>query len=111
MSKFIFYMFVTYLFLVYTGLFSSENNSQPNLETENRCSLRDPDHSTRHDFQLSNCVSFTVGQGTGCNWLCNFCSNQLGTSNYYFTDDVCKYETGGCVGNPIAGKQYTCCSL
>jgi len=58
----------------------------------------------------NNCVTFTVGQGTGCDWMCNYCSNMLGTNNYYFTDNVCTYETGGCVGNPIAGKQYTCCS-
>ncbi len=58
----------------------------------------------------NNCITFTVGQGTGCDWMCNYCSNMLGTNNYYFTDDVCTYETGGCVGNPVAGKQYSCCS-
>ena len=58
----------------------------------------------------NNCITFSVGQGTGCNWMCNYCSNMLGTNNYYFTDNVCTYETGGCVGNPVAGKQYTCCS-
>jgi hypothetical protein len=58
----------------------------------------------------NNCITFTVGQGTGCDWMCNYCSNMLGTNNYYFTDNVCTYETGGCVGNPIAGKQYSCCS-
>jgi hypothetical protein len=42
--------------------------------------------------------------------MCNYCSNNLGTNNYYFTDNVCTYDTGGCVGNPLAGKQYTCCS-
>ena len=58
----------------------------------------------------NNCVSFTLGQGTGCNWMCNYCANTLGTNNYYFTTPVCTYETGGCVGNPVAGVQYTCCS-
>jgi len=58
----------------------------------------------------NNCITFSVGQGTGCDWMCNYCSVYLGTDNYYFTDDVCTYETGGCVGNPVAGKQYTCCS-
>ena len=58
----------------------------------------------------NGCVSFSVSQGTGCSWICNYCSNALGTNNYYFTDNVCTYETGGCVGNPIAGKQYTCCA-
>ncbi len=59
----------------------------------------------------NNCVSFTVGSGTGCQWMCTYCANSLGTNNYYFTDNVCTYETGGCVGNPQAGKVYTCCSL
>lgn len=58
----------------------------------------------------NSCVSFTVGQGTGCQWMCNYCANQLGTNNYYFTDSVCTYQPGGCVGNPVAGKQYTCCT-
>ena len=58
----------------------------------------------------NNCVSFSVSSGTGCSWMCNYCASQLGTSNYYFTTDVCTYQTGGCVGNPIAGVTYTCCS-
>lgn len=59
----------------------------------------------------NNCISFTIGQGTGCEWMCNYCANQLGTNNYYFTDGVCTYQSGGCVGNPIADKQYTCCAV
>lgn len=58
----------------------------------------------------NNCVQFSVTAGTGCAWMCNYCANQLGTFNYYFPDNVCTYQTGGCVGNPIAGKTYTCCS-
>jgi len=58
----------------------------------------------------NNCISFTLGSGTGCQWMCNYCSNQLGTTNYYFTNGVCTYETGGCVGNPQEGVTYTCCS-
>ena len=59
----------------------------------------------------NNCITFTVSQGTGCAWMCNYCANQLGTNNYYFTDNVCSYQEGvGCVGNPLAGKSYTCCS-
>lgn len=57
----------------------------------------------------NNCISFTVGQGTGCAWMCNYCASNLGP-NYYFTDNVCVYQSGGCVGNPISGKTYTCCS-
>jgi hypothetical protein len=59
----------------------------------------------------NNCIQFSVASGTGCAWMCNYCSNTLGTFNYYFTDGVCTYEAGGCVGNPIAGKTYTCCSV
>ena len=58
----------------------------------------------------NGCVSFSVSAGTGCAWMCNYCANQLGTNNYYFTNQVCTYQTGGCVGNPQAGVTYTCCS-
>jgi hypothetical protein len=60
----------------------------------------------------NNCIQFSVTSGTGCAWMCNYCANQLGTNNYYFTDNVCTYQEGqGCVGNPVAGKSYTCCSV
>ena len=58
----------------------------------------------------NNCVTFTVGEGTGCSWMCEYCANSLRTSNYYFIDGVCTYQAGGCVGNPVAGAQYTCCA-
>jgi len=58
----------------------------------------------------NNCVSFSIGSGTGCAWMCNYCANALGTNNYYFTTGVCTYQTGGCVGNPQTGVTYTCCS-
>ncbi len=58
-----------------------------------------------------NCVTFSVSNGTGCAWMCNYCATKLGTNNYYFTDNVCTYKQGiGCVGNPYAGTLYTCCS-
>jgi hypothetical protein len=56
------------------------------------------------------CTSFTIGPGTGCAWMCNYCETQLQTTNYYFLDNVCTYEPGGCVGNPIAGNNYICCT-
>lgn len=59
----------------------------------------------------NNCINFSVGQGTGCAWMCSYCASSLGTNNYYFTDGVCSYQAGGCVGNPVAGKTYTCCSV
>lgn len=58
----------------------------------------------------NSCVTFNVGPGTGCEWMCSYCANQLGTNNYYFTDGVCSYQEGGCVGSPVAGQEYTCCS-
>ena len=58
----------------------------------------------------NNCISFSVGSGTGCAWMCQYCENNLGTTNYYFTDGVCTYQSGGCVGNPQVGVTYTCCS-
>ena len=62
------------------------------------------------NFLLSNgCVSFAVSPGTGCAWMCSYCADKLG-SNYYFTNNICKYESSGCIGNPIAGVTYTCCS-
>jgi len=60
----------------------------------------------------NNCVNFSVGSGTGCAWMCNYCASSLGTNNYYFTDNVCTYQEGtGCVGNPVSGQVYTCCSV
>lgn len=84
---------------------------------------------TADPVNVSNqCVTFSVGSGTGCQWMCDYCANSLGTNNYYFTTDVCKYQTAthilesfldipqiqlttGCVGNPSAGVPYTCCSV
>ena len=61
-------------------------------------------------LKQNNCVTFTVGSGTGCAWMCEYCANTLGTPSYYFTTPVCTYQTGGCVGSPVAGNQYTCCA-
>lgn len=53
----------------------------------------------------------SVSSGTGCTWMCNYCATNLNTNNYYFTNGVCKYQSGGCVGNLLSGTQYTCCSM
>jgi len=58
----------------------------------------------------NNCISFSISEGTGCQWMCNYCANNLGTDNYYFTTGVCTYQDGGCVGTPQTGMTYTCCS-
>ena len=72
----------------------------------------------------NGCLTFTVGQGTGCAWMCSYCATNLGTNNYYFTGNppVCTYQTdisvaegisvaGGCVGSPVSGQSYTCCTV
>jgi hypothetical protein len=61
--------------------------------------------------ETNNCISFYLSAGTGCAWMCSYCQTNLGTTNYYFTDGICTYQSGGCVGNPQAGVKYTCCSL
>jgi hypothetical protein len=85
--------------------------------TSNHCGPNPPrttyvgNHSGPVITPMNNCVSFSVSSGTGCAWMCTYCANSLGTNNYYFTDSVCTYQSGGCVGNPLAGKTYTCCSV
>ena len=58
----------------------------------------------------NGCITFSIGPGTGCAWMCNYCQNELGTTNYYFEDGICTYQSGGCNGNPQVGASYTCCS-
>lgn len=69
------------------------------------------DSCVNDETPANNCISFSVGSGTGCQWMCSYCEQSLGTTNYYFTDGVCKYQTGGCVGTPQLGTTYTCCSV
>jgi hypothetical protein len=61
-------------------------------------------------LKSQTCIHFSVGPGTGCAYMCQYCADQLGTNNYYFTDGVCTYQTGGCQGNPLVGVTYTCCA-
>ena len=85
--------------LSFFALFATVSQSSPNNCTQ------------LSTIPTNNCIQFSVSSGTGCAWMCNYCATNLGTSNYYFTDSVCTYQQGGCVGNPIAGNIYTCCSL
>jgi hypothetical protein len=59
----------------------------------------------------NKCINFSIGPGTGCEWMCNYCASMLNTSNYYFSPQVCTYQSGGCVGNPLSGVVYSCCSV
>lgn len=61
-------------------------------------------------LKSQTCIHFSVGPGTGCSWICDWCSQQLGTSNYYFPDGVCTWQTSGCIGSPQTGVTYTCCA-
>ena len=93
------------LFFVLFSLFIISVSTTTVLENEsNKC--------INLNESNNKCISFTIGQGTGCEWMCNYCDEMLGTSNYYFQDGVCLYKEGsGCVGNPIAGHKYTCCAV
>ncbi len=85
-------------------MFASSNSSSTDVTTKNFYSYKALTPS-------NNCIYFTVGSGTGCDWICNYCANMLSTGNYYFPDGVCTYMSGGCVGNPVAGKMYSCCAV
>jgi hypothetical protein len=91
------------------SLFVSSQAVSTSVQTSQLCSFGN--HSQPVVNPQNNCVSFSVGSGTGCAWMCSYCASSLGTNNYYFTDSVCTYQSGGCVGNPVAGKTYTCCSV
>lgn len=81
------------------------------LSTDKKCKTTSTDLIERIITPQNNCINFSVGSGTGCEWMCTYCANALGTNNYYFTTDVCTYQEGvGCVGNPQVGVTYTCCS-
>tara|TARA_B100001093_G_C26778109_1_gene993320 strand:+ start:1098 stop:1322 length:225 start_codon:yes stop_codon:yes gene_type:complete len=58
----------------------------------------------------SDCISFTIGENTGCQFMCDYCAENLGTNNFYFTDWICKNRNGICTGTPSAFEEYTCCS-
>lgn len=89
-------------YLTLALMFASSNSSSTDVTTKNYFNELTP---------ANNCIYFTVGSGTGCDWICNYCANMLSTGNYYFPDGVCTYMSGGCVGNPIAGKMYSCCAV
>ena len=96
--------------LLFIGHIQGNNEIPPiNLEKK-RCVVQEESDDIKIVKDGSTCVQFTVGQGTGCDWMCNYCANQLGTTNYYFTDSVCVWQSSGCTGNPVAGKTYTCCT-
>ena len=97
------------VFLSLAAVFFSNKYTVSGIRSSDKICDMDTD---KRLVSSNSCVQFSVTSGTGCAWMCNYCANQLGTNNYYFTDNVCTYQEGqGCVGNPIAGKTYTCCSV
>lgn len=57
-----------------------------------------------------DCITYTIGEGTGCQFMCDYCTENLGTTDFYFTDWVCQNKNGMCTGDPIAWETYTCCT-
>ncbi len=57
-----------------------------------------------------DCITFTIGDGTGCQFMCDYCAENLGTRNFYFTDWICTNNNGICAGDPIPWETYTCCT-
>jgi hypothetical protein len=92
--------------LLSISVVSSVKQNDPNLKNVSLI------YGNAPTSNVSNgCISFTVSSGTGCAWMCDYCASNLGTNNYYFTNGVCTYQSGGCVGTPQVGVQYTCCSV
>lgn len=57
-----------------------------------------------------DCITFTIGDDTGCQFMCDYCAENLGTNNFYFTDWICKNRNGMCTGSPTPWETYTCCT-
>ena len=57
-----------------------------------------------------DCITYTIGEGTGCQFMCDYCAENLGTNNFYFTDWVCENKNGMCSGEPLPWETYTCCT-
>ena len=94
-----------FFFVLFSALFLVTSATNNVCNTGSATVVKDEDNG---------CTTFTIGQGTGCMWMCNYCATTLGTNNYYFTGNppVCTYQqsAGGCVGSPVSGQSYTCCA-
>ena len=115
--KFIIYMLAFYLFISSTGLFKTADNESKDGRVTTQSTSSKGEQLNFNPRQMwnpeTNCLTFTIGSGTSCSWMCSFCQSNLGTTNYYFTDNVCQYseQEGMCVGSPLAFSSYTCCAL
>jgi hypothetical protein len=100
-------------FVILSALLLSTRATESTRATNEVCNTGNILNSSQDP--VNGCLTFTVGQGTGCAWMCNYCATNLGTNNYYFTGNppVCTYQqsAGGCVGSPVSGQSYTCCTV
>ncbi len=55
------------------------------------------------------CVGFTAGEGTYGTGICEYCEQQLGTTDYSFLNGVHPAPVG-CSTLPVPGRQYVCCA-
>lgn len=69
-----------------------------------------PFFSNKHKSGEEYCVTFTIGEDTGCQYMCDYCAENLGTNDFYFTDWICKNKNGMCSGDPTSWETYTCCT-
>ena len=58
----------------------------------------------------SYCITFMTGGEISCESMCNYCFENLGTNNFYFTDWICQNQNGRCIGDPSPYEEYTCCT-
>ena len=55
------------------------------------------------------CIGFTSGEGTYGTGICEYCEQQLRTTEYSFLNGVHPAPVG-CSTLPIPGRQYVCCT-
>ena len=61
-------------------------------------------------YSNDHCITFSIGDGPGCQYMCDYCAENLGTIDFYFTDWICTNKNGVCTGEPMPWETYTCCT-
>ena len=64
----------------------------------------------KKNLKSEDCITFSIGEGTGCEFMSFYCAQNLGTNNIYFTDWICSEKNGRWIGDPMPYEEYTCCS-
>ena len=105
--------FIHVMKLVLLGLSAAQTEEVASQTMEVDC----VDRQITQDFTIGEyvyipeCVGFTIGPDTDCTWMSEYCQEQLDTRDYFFFEDICKYdETNGYQGSPESGEQYVCCT-